>query len=357
MYKIINVVYTTRKMNALEVSKLTKYAFICDIPVKEGDLLVSPMYTTPMMVTDTYMSESNLLNGRTPIKELIVDKINGKPVIKVNNPINNQQAMTPTKGNGMFSGIVDKYKSQFIPQREEGVRMSLNGLICVPVDNEYVGMDDQGKLMSFPLEMTIDIPVYSINKPNSKVNVGDIIKSARSYSKVLGKNEDGSLKILSFSGYTHNKKEVTDFLMGQATTRVLINMFNFDDSTGFNPLFFAFAQGDTIDVNSLMMLSMTPQGKDLFSNAGGSFNPMMLMMLDKNHQGGNMMETMCMVNMMGGGNMFGNMFGGNTPKEVISETPAEPIVDNEMAELDRQIEIEKKKAELAELRKANNPVE
>ena len=350
MYKVINVVFTTRKMNALEVAKMTKYAFICNIPVKEGDLLVSPMYTTPMMVTDTYMSESNLLNGRIPLKELVVDKINGKSILsKTNNNLNNQ-VMTPNKGNGMFSGIVDKYKSQFIPQREEGVRMSLNGLICVPVDNEYVGMDDQGKLMSFPLEMTIDIPVYSINKPNSKVNVGDIIKSARSYSKVLGKNEDGSLKILSFSGYTHNKKEVTDFLMGQATTRVLINMFNFDDSTGFNPLFFAFAQGDTIDVNSLMMLSMTPQGKDLFSNAGGSFNPMMLMMLDKNHQGGNMMETMCMMNMMGGGNMFGNMFGNAAPKQ---ETAKPVTEDDEMARLDRQIEIEKKKAQLAELIKSN----
>jgi hypothetical protein len=64
-----------------------------------------------------------------------------------------------------------------------------------------------------------------------------------------------------------------------------------------------------------------------------------------------------MMNMMGGGNMFGNMFGGNTPKDVISETPAKPIVDSEMAELDRQIEIEKKKAQLAELRKANNPTE
>lgn len=29
MYKVINVVFTTRKMNALEVSKMNKYAFIC----------------------------------------------------------------------------------------------------------------------------------------------------------------------------------------------------------------------------------------------------------------------------------------------------------------------------------------
>ena len=345
MYKVINVVYTTRKLNVLEANKLVKYAFICNVPVKEGDLLVSPNYTTPMMVTDVFISETNLINGRIPMKELLIDKINGKPVI---NNINNQTVMTPTKNGSMFSGIVDKYKSQFIPQKEEGVRMSLSGLICVPMGDEYVGMDNDGNLVSFPFEMTIDVPVYSINKPNSNVQVGDIIKSAKSYSKVLGKNEDGSLKILSFSGYTHNKKEVKDVLMGQATTRVLINMFNFDDTTGFNPLFFAFASGDTIDVNSLMMLSMTPQGKNLFSNAGGSFNPMMLMMLDKNHQNGSMMESMMMMSMMGGNNPFGNIFGNTTVN-----VPASNPVTSEEDELDRQIAIEKKKAELAALKKQN----
>lgn len=350
MYRIINVVFTNRKLNAVEVSKLMQYSFICNEKVKEGDLLVSPNYSTGMMVTKIFTSESNLINGRTPIKELIIDTINGKPTVKnivsdaFNETFQKHNTMNNTKSNSMFNGIVDKYKSQFIPEKEEGVRMSLSGLICVPIGDEYIGMDNEGNLTSFPVEMTIDIPIYSILKLNSDVKVGDIIKTAKSYSKVIGKNNDG-LKILSFSGYTHNKKEVKDFLMNQATTRVLINMFNFDDSNGFNPIFFAMASGDNLDVNSLMMLSMTPQGKNLFSNAGGSFNPMMLMMLDKNNQGGSMMETMCMMQMMGGNNMFGNMFG-NTPKP---ETP-----DDELAKLNRQIEIEEKKAELERLRKENN---
>lgn len=344
MYKIINVVFTNRKLNAVEISKLPQYSFICNEKVKEGDLLVSPNYSTSLMVVNISKSNSNLINGRTPIKELIIDTINGKPIIKEETFKNNSN-MTTTKSNNMFNGIVDKYKSQFIPEKEEGVRMSLSGLICVPIGDEYIGMDNKGNLTSFPVEMTIDIPVYSISKLNSDVKVGDIIKTAKSYSKVIGKNEDG-LKILSFSGYTHNKKEVKDFLMNQATTRVLINMFNFDDSNGFNPIFFAMASGDNLDVNSLMMLSMTPQGKNLFSNAGGSFNPMMLMMLDKNNQGGSMMETMCMMQMMGGGNnMFNNMFG-NTSKP---ETP-----DDELTKLNHEIAIEQKKAELERLRKQNN---
>ena len=344
MYKIINVVYTNRKLNAVEISKLPQYSFICNEEVKEGDLLVSPNYSTGMMITKMFTSNSNLINGKVPIKELIIDTINGKPIVK--ETLKNNNNMTTAKSNNMFNGIVDKYKSQFIPEKEEGVRMSLSGLICVPIGDEYIGMDNEGNLTSFPVEMTIDIPVYSILKLNSDVKVGDIIKTAKSYSKVIGKNEDG-LKILSFSGYTHNKKEVKDFLMNQATTRVLINMFNFDDSNGFNPIFFAMASGDNLDVNSLMMLSMTPQGKNLFKNAGGSFNPAMLMMLDKNNQGGSMMETMCMMQMIGGNNMFGNMFGNISKPETSSG-------DDELTELNRQIEIEQKRAELERLRKQNN---
>ena len=85
-------------------------------------------------------------------------------------------------------------------------------------------------------------------------------------------------------------------------------MFNFDDSNGFNPIFFAMASGDSFDVESLMMLAMTPQGKNLFSNSGGSFNPMMLMaMMGKNKD---MFGTMAMMSMFGGQSNMGGMFGG-----------------------------------------------
>lgn len=260
-----------------------------DYPFKVGDVVSNAKHNN-MKVTKVENSNTDSLFG-TKLIQLI--------------PINKSME---TK-NSMFSGIVNKYKSQFVPQKEDNVKMSLTGLLCVPVDDEYIGIDKDDNLVSFPEEMTLNIPCYSINKLNINVQVGDIVKNGRNYAKVVDKNPDGSLKTLSFTGYTHNKKEVKDFIMNQATTRVLINMFNFDNTTGFNPIFFAMADGESLDVESLMMLSMTPQGKNLFSNAGGSFNPMMLMMLDKNRQngGGNMMEAMLMMSMMGGNNPFAQM--------------------------------------------------
>ena len=306
-YRVVTVVFTKRKLSALEIAEQKKYLFICEHEVKIGDIIDSPTYATPCQVIDVSWNNSKPMTPRGQfLKTLVVDKINGKSM--TTNIISSSEKM---KDNSMFSGIMSKYTGQFIPEKEDKVRMSLNGLLCVPQDGEYIGVQGDN-LVSFPEEMTLPIPVYSIVKTNSAIVAGDIIKNGHNYSKVLNVNADGSLKILSFTGYTHNKKPVTDFIMGAATTRVLINMFNFDEKSGFNPIFFAMANGDTLDVNSLMMLSMTPQGKDLFSNAGGGFNPMMLWMLDKNRQesgqGMDMMTMFMMSSMMGGQNPLGNMF-------------------------------------------------
>jgi len=328
-YRVITIVYTRRKLSALEIAEQKKYLFICEYEVKIGDMIDSPTYATPCQVIDVSWSNSKPMNPRGQfLKTLVVDKINGKSVNQTTNIINSSEKM---KDNSMFSGIMSKYSGQFIPQKEDKVRMSLNGLLCVPQDGEYVGVNGE-ELVSFPPEMTLQIPVYSIIKANSAVVPGDIIKNGNNYSKVIGINPDNSLKILSFTGFTHNKKPVTDFIMGAATTRVLINMFNFDEKSGFNPIFFAMASGESIDVNSLMMLSMTPQGKNLFSNAGGGFNPAMLWMLDKNRQenggGMDMMSMFMMSSMMGGQNPFGNMFGATPqPAAQPATEPAKPSAD------------------------------
>ena len=107
---------------------------------KIGDIVSNDKHDN-MTVINVFDSEKDTYNGH-PIKQLISKK--------------------NMKQNGMFGGIVDKYKSQFIPQKENDVKMSLNGILCVPIDGEYVGIGADNELTAFTPEMVIDIPVYSI---------------------------------------------------------------------------------------------------------------------------------------------------------------------------------------------------
>ena len=55
MVRTIHVVYTTRPLSIAEIrmAGMKRYAFLCDYDmVQVGDTLVSPMYTTPMQVSE-----------------------------------------------------------------------------------------------------------------------------------------------------------------------------------------------------------------------------------------------------------------------------------------------------------------
>ena len=178
--------------------------------------------------------------------------------------------------------MIDKMKSQFIPQKEEGVKLSMDGALCVQVNDEYVGINKEGTLVSYPAEMCIDAPVYSIAKPTKDIKEGDIIKRKNSFAKVLSVNKDGSLRCLTYSGYVSNKKEIQDFVLNQSVERVLINMFNFDNSLGFNPMIFALMDdNEGFDLKGLMMMQMMQNQNGGNTNMFGGMNPMMLMMLSK----------------------------------------------------------------------------
>lgn len=311
-YRIITVVFTKRKLSPLEMTNQKRYKFVCNVPVKVGDLIDSPVYSTTCQVVDVrYADHIPLTSSGQLLKDITVDSINGKSII--NKSINEMKPNLSTNSS-MFDGIMETYASQYMPEKEEGVRLSMTGLLCVPVGDSYVGCDANNKLTRFPKGMTFPFPVYSIAKPVSALVPGDIIKRDRSYAKFLGLAPDGRIKTLSYRGVATSEVAVEDFLMQQASYRVLINMFNFDPNSGFNPIVYAVCTGEQIDTQGLMMLSMMPQGKALFANS--NINPMMFMFLDKNRNGGGMdpMGMMMMASMMGGmqgqmQNPFANMFG------------------------------------------------
>lgn len=328
--KIIKVIYTPKVLSTEELEVKLKnfhtYSFILDIdkyPIENiqiGDLMFSPNYSTPLQLI--YISSKDVIQGEIltvnniPIKELKVDTVIRDNISfsnledkykldnKVSNNISNKKVMSSKKS--MFSGFMEKYKSQFIPKKDYTLRVSMDGNICIHTKDGFVGITNDNSLVSYPEEMTIELPVYIINKPYNKVVVGDIIKNNGTYSKVLNINKNGSLHCLNYSGTTNNSKEIKDFILGSAFVEVVINMFAGMGNNEMNPMMMAMMSED-VDMKDIMMIQMMQGNSNM-----GNMNPMMLMALSEDGEKNSMVEMMMMSQMMGGTNPF---MGMNTNKE------------------------------------------
>ena len=319
MNKIITFfgVPTDKKLNKTELKSRTKelYGFESGklTNLKVGDVITADNRTTPIQVAEI----TSLTSGYTILTNVAVNGVS----IDLGNatrPAVNKVATTyagvsatktkKMKDNKMVSGLIERYKSQFFPEKEERVKIAMDGAICVPVNNEYVGVKSDGSLTSYPEEFLIDVPVFSISRPQAQVKVGDIVKIGARYGRVNAKNEDGSLKILYFSGVTGNTHEIKDMLLGQSLVRVLVNMFSFNESNGMNPMMLlAMSDKEDLDMKSLFLMQAMSNGQGFGSNSINGFNPMMLLALsDKDGKSNDIFTTMALMQMMNGGNsLFG----------------------------------------------------
>lgn len=332
MNKIITFfgVPTDKKLNKTELKSRTKelYGFESGklTNLKVGDVITADNRTTPIQVAEI----TSLTSGYTILTNVAINGVS----IDLGNatrPAVNKVATTyagvsatktkKMKDNKMVSGLIERYKSQFFPEKEERVKIAMDGAICVPVNNEYVGVKSDGSLTSYPEEFLIDVPVFSISKPQAQVKVGDIVKIGARYGRVNAKNGDGSLKILYFSGVTGNTHEIKDMLLGQSLVRVLVNMFSFNESNGMNPMMLlAMSDKEDLDIKSLFLMQAMSNGQGFGSNSVNSFNPMMLLALsDNDGKSNDMFTTMALMQMMNGGN---SLFG--TP--VTTPTTTNPAV-------------------------------
>ena len=258
------------------------------------------------------------------LKELQELKTNNEEMANVNKT---NTSKTETKmNNKMFSKLIDYYKSQFFPEKEEGVKVSIDGALCVPVNGEYIGVKPDGSLTSYSEEVLIDVPVYSINKPQSQVKVGDIVKIGTRYGRVNAKNDDGSLEIIYFNGVSENTHEIKDMLLGQSLVRVLVNMFNFDGGNGINPMMLlAMSDKEEIDMKSLFLMQAMSNGQGFGGTSVNGFNPMMLLALSGDDKNNDMFTMMALMQMMNGNSAVTYSNGvltapSNTPSNTLSKT-------------------------------------
>ncbi len=259
-------------------------------------------------------------DAKQEIGESIIDHEMSEnvPLSLEDNIINNN--MKEMK-DGMFGNMMEKFKQMIVPVTDPNLKITMDGNVAVRnSDGEYVSINADNEIVNYPADFTLTVPIYVIKKPFVSIQIGEILKKGNSYVKVIGKNTDGSLKCLSFTGSITSKKPVTDFMLGASYADVVVNIMNIQNA-GINPMMLALMNNENGEMSSkeMMMFMMMSGGM----NGGmGQMNPMMLMMLMGDKNGGSMskmLEVMMMSQLFGGGqqsqmggfNMgFGNMFGG-----------------------------------------------
>lgn len=204
--------------------------------------------------------------------------------------------------NNSIKGMSARIKEMFMPVEAKGIRISTNGELAVETEKGYVAINAANELVSYPQELTLDLPVYIVSKPKEQLVVGDVIATERSYAKVT-KIEGDKIVATSYTGTGKVIHTIKDFLFNQTMVRVVVSISGIAGGQ-INPMMLLAMSEDKGSKDSLLpFLMMSQQGGNL------GMNPMMAYALLGKEGGESSIKDIMMMSMMAGGNGFGNLFG------------------------------------------------
>ena len=244
--------------------------------------------------------------------------------------------------NSIMSKAIANYKSQFVPTKDDKVRITMDGKIVCPSQGEYrfFSKNEAGDyvLSNVPEELCLDVPVYRISKPISQLQAGDTIKTGHDNKftyHIVTKVGDGKISTISYGGNSKKITPINDFFLGAQTVSVVVNIFgNGFNGAGAGAAGAAPATGFG-GMNPMMLLALSKDGGDsslksllpLMMMQGGAapagFNPMMLALLGKDGDSDLDLATLMLMQSQGGfslANMFGTPVA--TTSAAATEVPA-----------------------------------
>ena len=209
--------------------------------------------------------------------------------------------------NNFSKGLYSRMREMYMPTEVSNIRVSTNGELAVETDNGYVAIDAQNQLISYPRELTLNLPVYTISKPKEQLQAGDVVVAGKGYAKVT-KVEGDKISAITYTGAGKVIHTIKDFLFNQTMVRVVVSLVGMAGGQ-FNPMMLmAMSESEGSMKDSLLPLMM-------MSQSGGNImaNPMMAALLMGGDGDSLSMKDVMMMSMISGGNCFGGLFG-QTPQ-------------------------------------------
>lgn len=215
------------------------------------------------------------------------------------------------KNSNSIKGMFDRLKEMFMPSEAENVRITADGSICVATGNGYVSVNAANELVSYPEEMTLELPVFIISKPKEQLVVGDIIAYGRSYAKVT-KIEGDKISAIGYTGSSKTIHTIKDFLFNQTMVRVVVSLAGNLGTMGMNPMLMMALSDKGDKMKSLLPLMMMNQ-----NNGAMGMNPMLMAALAQD--GESSIKDLLMMSALSGNNIFGCQC---MPQSTPASTPA-----------------------------------
>ena len=274
--------------------------------------------------------------------------------------------LTIEKDKGMKKSFKEiflgKIKSQFLPTKVEGARLTYGGEVVVinPKGDGYVTVSADGELTEYPEIMVFEgLPVYAISRPVADVAPGDVIEKDGKFYRVVSK-AGHKLTTISYNGTGRTVHSIKDALLGTSNINVVVSLLG-SNANGINPLMLAYIMGNEdggeFDLKNFIMAQCLAGGAaaggvapgllnnpvmflllaDKKGEKGGDIDPLMFLLMGNNGAaaGGNilsnpivamsllgkgdssdMLETMMLASALGGnagGFNLGGLFGGAAP--------------------------------------------
>lgn len=249
-----------------------------------------------------YLNEVKARYGARNINITAVDRVipfatwckSAKP-FNINNNIKEKSTMKNS-----IKGFSTRLKEMFTPTEAKDVRIASDGNICVATSNGYVAIDANNSLVSYPEELTLELPVFVMPKPASTLAVGDIIALERSYAKVT-KIEGEKITAISYTGSGKTIHTVKDFLFNQTMVRTVVSLAG-NLGGQMNPLMLMALSGDDKKDSLLPLLLMGQNGGALQAN------PLAMYALTKGDSESSLKDLLMMSAMTGGANPFAGLF-------------------------------------------------
>jgi len=231
-------------------------------------------------------------------------------------------AETKKKEMSFTEKMMERFKGQYIPEKCEDFAIAFDGQIvakCPAGPSMVYNAIVEDEVVSYPSEMIMDIPMFTILRQIDQIKVGDIVAlSGQSigsrYGKVIAVTKNSKtgkitgLQVIRFNGTSDGAAVIKDAVLKQPLVEVVINFFsqvpgNTNAAGGFNPMMLLLMDNKGGNMKDLLMMSMMMGGQNPFAGTGnGQFNPMLLLLLDD--KGGDMKDLLMMSMMMGGQNPF-----------------------------------------------------